>query len=212
MEIHTTFLGAHAVPKGVTQAEYVRQVIQEQLPLVVSQDAAEFCDVFCDEGYFTNAETREILLAAAKAGLKLRMHADELADTGGAALAVELGQMGLRCRNVDQSVLNLSGGNQQKVVLAKWLFAGPRVLILDEPTRGIDVGAKFEIYSLMAKLAAEGLCIVMISSELPELLGMSDRVYVMNEGRFVAELSAAEATQESVMRAIVNNKGLATAA
>ena len=121
-------------------------------------------------------------------------------------------QLGLRCRNVDQSVLNLSGGTQQKVVLAKWLFAGPRVLILDEPTRGIDVGAKFEIYSLMAKLAAEGLCIVMISSELTELLGLSDRVYVMNEGRFVAELPTSEATQERVMRAIVNNKGLATAA
>jgi putative multiple sugar transport system ATP-binding protein len=89
------------------------------------------------------------------------------------------------------------------VVLARWLFAGPKVLILDEPTRGIDVGAKFEIYSLMAQLAADGLCVVMISSELPELLGMCDRLYVMNEGRFVAELPRGAATQEAVMRAIV---------
>ncbi len=113
--------------------------------------------------------------------------------------------LGIRCAGVQQPVVNLSGGNQQKVVLAKWLFAEPRVLILDEPTRGIDVGAKFEIYSLMARLAEEGRSIVMISSEMPELLGMCDRLYVMNEGRFVAEMSAAEATQEKIMRAIVNN-------
>ena len=101
-------------------------------------------------------------------------------------------------------MVNLSGGNQQKVVLAKWLFADPEVLILDEPTRGIDVGAKFEIYTLIAELAAAGKCIVMISSEMPELLGMCDRIYVMNEGRFVAEFAAAEATQEKIMRAIVS--------
>jgi putative multiple sugar transport system ATP-binding protein len=99
--------------------------------------------------------------------------------------------------------VNLSGGNQQKVVLAKWLFANPEVLILDEPTRGIDVGAKFEIYTLMADLAAAGKCIVMISSEMPELLGMCDRIYVMNEGRFVAEFDGAEASQEKIMRSIV---------
>ena len=119
--------------------------------------------------------------------------------------------LGIRCAGVRQPVVNLSGGNQQKVVLAKWLFAEPEVLILDEPTRGIDVGAKFEIYSLMAQLAEEGRCIVMISSEMPELLGMCDRIYVMNEGRFVAELPATEATQERIMRAIVNN-GLEAAA
>lgn len=113
-------------------------------------------------------------------------------------------QLALRCAGVGQPVVHLSGGNQQKVMLARWLFAGPRVLILDEPTRGIDVGAKFEIYSLMARLADEGLCIVMISSELPELLGMSDRLYVMNEGRFVAELPGPGTTQQDVMQAIVN--------
>ena len=109
----------------------------------------------------------------------------------------------IRCANVLQKVVNLSGGNQQKVVLGKWLFTRPEVLILDEPTRGIDVGAKFEIYSLIAQLAAEGKAIVLISSEMPELLGMCDRICVMNEGRFVGEFAAAEATQEKIMRSIV---------
>jgi putative multiple sugar transport system ATP-binding protein len=109
-----------------------------------------------------------------------------------------------RCAGVQQQVVNLSGGNQQKVVLAKWLFSEPELLILDEPTRGIDVGAKFEIYSLIARLAEEGRAILMISSEMPELLGMCDRVYVMNEGSFVAEFPAAEASQETIMHAIMN--------
>ena len=109
----------------------------------------------------------------------------------------------IRCSSVFQPVVNLSGGNQQKVVLAKWLFADPEVLILDEPTRGIDVGAKFEIYTLMAELAAAGKCVVMISSEMPELLGMCDRIYVMNEGRFVGEFDRADASQEKIMRSIV---------
>ncbi len=114
-------------------------------------------------------------------------------------------KLNIRCAGVFQPVVNLSGGNQQKVVLSKWLFSQPTVLMLDEPTRGIDVGAKFEIYSIMAELAAEGRCIVMISSEMPELLGMCDRIYVMNEGRFVAEFSAAQASQEKIMRAIVTS-------
>ena len=112
-------------------------------------------------------------------------------------------KMNIRCPDVFQHVGNLSGGNQQKVVLSKWLFVGPEVLILDEPTRGIDVGAKYEIYCLMAELAREGKCIVLISSEMPELLGMVDRLYVMNEGAFVAEMDVAEASQEKIMRAIV---------
>ncbi|MDR7151648.1 putative multiple sugar transport system ATP-binding protein [Hydrogenophaga palleronii] len=109
----------------------------------------------------------------------------------------------IRCSGVDQKTLNLSGGNQQKVVLGKWLFTRPEVLILDEPTRGIDVGAKYEIYTLIAQLAAEGKCVIVISSEMPELLGITDRLYVMNEGRFVAEMATAEASQEKIMRAIV---------
>jgi putative multiple sugar transport system ATP-binding protein len=112
-------------------------------------------------------------------------------------------KLATRCSGVQQPVVHLSGGNQQKVVLAKWLFANPRLLILDEPTRGIDVGAKFEIYSLIAQLADEGRAILMISSEMPELLGLCDRIHVMNEGALVAEFSAAEASQERIMRAIV---------
>ena len=117
------------------------------------------------------------------------------------------GKLRIRCSSVFQQVVNLSGGNQQKVVLAKWLFANPEVLILDEPTRGIDVGAKFEIYTLMAELAASGKCVVMISSEMPELLGMCDRIYVMNEGRFVGEFTGREASQEKIMRSIVTAGG-----
>lgn len=113
--------------------------------------------------------------------------------------------MNIRTPNVFQRVLNLSGGNQQKVVLSKWLFADPQVLILDEPTRGIDVGAKYEIYSIMNDLAADGRGVVMISSEMPELLGMCDRLYVMNEGRLVGELASAEASQERIMSMIVMN-------
>jgi len=109
----------------------------------------------------------------------------------------------IRTPNVFQKVVNLSGGNQQKVVLSKWLFAGPKVLILDEPTRGIDVGAKFEIYNIINDLSREGKGVVMISSEMPELLGMCDRIYVMSEGTFVGELDAAEASQERIMSLIV---------
>jgi ribose transport system ATP-binding protein len=96
-------------------------------------------------------------------------------------------------------VQNLSGGNQQKVIFAKWLHARCRILLIDEPTRGVDVGAKREIYLLLRDLAARGTAIVMVSSELPEVLGMSDRIVVMREGRIVATLDAAEATEERIM-------------
>lgn len=109
----------------------------------------------------------------------------------------------IRSSGVYQHVVNLSGGNQQKVVLSKWLFSEPEILILDEPTRGIDVGAKYEIYTIIAQLAAEGKGILMISSEMPELLGMCDRIYVMNEGRFVGEFLAQEASQEKIMHTIM---------
>lgn len=114
----------------------------------------------------------------------------------------------IKAPNIDQNTGNLSGGNQQKVMLARWIFADPDVLILDEPTRGIDVGAKYEIYSIINELASQGKAVIVISSELPEVLGLSDRVYVMNEGSFVGELSKGEATQESVMKCIMqsNNK------
>ncbi|RBO80184.1 multiple monosaccharide ABC transporter ATP-binding protein [Marinomonas aquiplantarum] len=111
--------------------------------------------------------------------------------------------LNIRTPSVFQKVMNLSGGNQQKVVLSKWLYSQPDVLILDEPTRGIDVGAKFEIYSIINQLADDGKGVVMISSEMPELLGMCDRIYVMNEGRFVGELEQADASQEKIMSMIV---------
>lgn len=117
--------------------------------------------------------------------------------------------LGIRTPGVQQKVVNLSGGNQQKVVLSKWLFTDPQVLILDEPTRGIDVGAKFEIYSIMNRLAEDGRGIVMISSEMPELLGMCDRIYVMNEGRIVGELAREDASQERIMAMILNSTGKA---
>ena len=114
-------------------------------------------------------------------------------------------ELAIRSSGVFQTTVNLSGGNQQKVVLAKWLFSGPDILILDEPTRGIDVGAKYEIYGIINELAAQGKAVIVISSEMPELLGISDRIYVMNEGRFVAEMPTKEATQEKIMRAIMKS-------
>ena len=111
----------------------------------------------------------------------------------------------IKAPSIMQKVGNLSGGNQQKVQLAKWMFVKPQVLILDEPTRGIDVGAKFEIYSLMNKLVEQGMSIIMISSELPEVLGMSDRLYVMSEGTITGELLAEDANEEKVMAMAVKS-------
>jgi len=108
--------------------------------------------------------------------------------------------LNIKCSNVGVGVSTLSGGNQQKVVLSKWMFTEPDVLILDEPTRGIDVGAKYEIYKLIHQLADEGKAVIMVSSELPELLGVADRIYTIFEGRITGELSAAEADQESLMK------------
>src|SRR5206468_3169486 len=115
-------------------------------------------------------------------------------------------RMRIRCSDVYQETGQLSGGNQQKVVLSKWLMTDPKVLFLDEPTRGIDVGAKYEIYCIINELAEAGKGVVVISSEMPELLGVCDRICVMNDGAFVGEFAAAEATQESIMRAIMRNK------
>lgn len=111
----------------------------------------------------------------------------------------------IKCPTVEQFVGNLSGGNQQKVLLSKWMFAEPDIMILDEPTRGIDVGAKYEIYTIINQLAKEGKSILMISSELPEILGMCDRIYVMSEGKIAGELSRKEATQEKIMTKILKN-------
>jgi ABC-type sugar transport system ATPase subunit len=108
-------------------------------------------------------------------------------------------ELGVKTASKEQNIMGLSGGNQQKVVIAKWLSIGPRVLLLDEPTRGVDIGAKTEIHKIISKLADKGLAVLMISSELPEVLGVSDRILVMHEGKLRAELSRDEATQEKIM-------------
>jgi putative multiple sugar transport system ATP-binding protein len=118
-------------------------------------------------------------------------------------------KLNIRSSSILQRTLTLSGGNQQKVVLSKWLFANPQVLILDEPTRGIDVGAKYEIYTIINDLAASGKGVIVISSEMPELLGICDRLYVMNEGRLVGEMPAHEASQEKIMASIMRYEGAA---
>jgi len=124
---------------------------------------------------------------------------DAAAEEALARRAVE--ELRIKTPGLEQRVELLSGGNQQKVVLGKWLAAAADILIVDEPTRGIDVGSKVEIYELMNRLTAEGKGIVMISSELPEILGMSDRILVMHHGRVVAEFEAAKASQEAVLHA-----------
>jgi ribose transport system ATP-binding protein len=127
------------------------------------------------------------------AGLVLPTQERMLAETA-------CGQLKVRTPGIGQIVGLLSGGNQQKVVLGKWLCRTPRVLILDEPTRGIDVGAKCEIYALMDRLAQDGVAILMISSDLEEILGMSDRVLVMHEVRLAGEVRGADLTEENIMR------------
>ena len=112
--------------------------------------------------------------------------------------------LNIKTPTIEQKVSNLSGGNQQKVCLGKWLFVKPNILILDEPTRGIDVGAKYEIYTIMRDLVQQGMSIIMISSELPEILGMSDRIYIVASGRIAGELQAQEATQEKIMQLATN--------
>ncbi len=115
-------------------------------------------------------------------------------------------KLNIKCSSIRQLAVNLSGGNQQKVVLSKWLFADPEILILDEPTRGIDVGAKYEIYTIINRLASEGKGIIFISSELPEILGICDRIYVMRDGKIVGEMPASQASQEIIMKHIMTEQ------
>ena len=117
----------------------------------------------------------------------------------------------MKTSSIDEAVANLSGGNQQKVSLAKWLFTDPDVLILDEPTRGIDVGAKFEIYQLINRLADSGKGVIVISSEMPELLGICDRIYALNQGSITGELSRPDFSQQALMRLMTTEKAGAAA-
>ena len=114
--------------------------------------------------------------------------------------------MRIKAQSVKATTGNLSGGNQQKVVLSKWIFADPDVLILDEPTRGIDVGAKYEIYMIINSLAAQGKAVIVISSELPELIGLCDRIYTLNEGRLTGEVAREDAAQETLMRYMMKGR------
>ncbi len=118
----------------------------------------------------------------------------------------QVNELTIKCSSILQKTKNLSGGNQQKVVLAKWMFTNPEVLILDEPTRGIDVGAKYEIYTIINQLAEAGKAVILISSELGEIIGLSDRVYIMNEGNITGELDKENATQEEIMKHIISEK------
>lgn len=157
------------------------------------------------QGLFLNMAVRENIVmsnmgAVTRAGFFSRSKANGLAAT-----FVE--KLDIRTPSLRQTVRNLSGGNQQKVIIARWLTLRPRVLILDEPTRGVDVGAKAEIHALMRQLAADGVGVLMISSELPEVLGVSDRVLVMHEGRVTGEFSRAEATQDKIMVAATGGEG-----
>ena len=115
--------------------------------------------------------------------------------------------VGIKAASVNMGVTTLSGGNQQKVVLSKWMFTEPKILILDEPTRGIDVGAKYEIYKMIHVLADQGMAVILVSSELPELLGMADRIYTISEGRITGEIDRKEADQETLMKKMTTLAG-----
>jgi ABC-type sugar transport system ATPase subunit len=157
------------------------------------------------QGLFMNMAVRENIMLSAldqvtRWGFVNSARADRLARE-------EVKRLDIRTPSLRQRVRNLSGGNQQKVIIARWLTLKPRVLILDEPTRGIDVGAKAEIHALMNQLAQEGVGVLMISSELPEILGVSDRILVMHEGQVTGEFSRNVATQDDIMRAATGGKG-----
>ena len=113
-----------------------------------------------------------------------------------------ISKLGIRCQSPNQEIQSLSGGNQQKVALAKWLMLDPKVLLLDEPTRGIDVGAKFEIYDLVRRLADQGMSIILVSSELAELIGLSDRILVLSQGQLTGEFERGKVDQETLMHAM----------
>jgi len=187
---------------GITPAES-GEILLRGKPISV-RSAAEACRLGIaylpedrgTQGLVRPMTVRENLSMAILPRLAHGSFIDRAAEVGTALEGVR--RFGIRTSGIEAVVNKLSGGNQQKVVLGKWLATEPQVLILDEPTRGIDVGAKAEIHRLMCELAGRGLAILMISSELPEILGMSDRVIVFREGRVVAEIPRAEATQERV--------------
>jgi ribose transport system ATP-binding protein len=157
------------------------------------------------QGLFMNMAVRENIVISAmdkvvRWGFVNFIKADRLAGEF-------VKRLSIHTPSLRQRVCNLSGGNQQKVIIARWLMLKPQALILDEPTRGIDVGAKAEIHALMSQLAQEGVGVLMISSELPEVLGVSDRILVMHEGRVTGEFTRDQATQDDIMRAATGGRG-----
>ena len=149
------------------------------------------------DGLFFNMSVRENISVT---------HLDNLAKLGFVDQRREarevqrlVGELKIQTPSIEQPVMNLSGGNQQKAILARWLAINPRILIADEPTKGIDVGSKQEIYALLHQLAAKGVGVILISSEMPEILGISDRILVMHEGRLAGELGRSEATEDKIM-------------
>jgi ABC-type sugar transport system ATPase subunit len=194
---------------GITPASSGRILIDGKPVTIASPEAARDLGIAYvpeDRGHqgLIRPQTIEENIALANLKRLLRgIFVDTARVTAEARDAIS--RFGIRARGPEQPVRQLSGGNQQKVVLGKWLATNPRILIMDEPTRGIDVGAKAEIHQLMRKLAGDGMAILMISSELPEVLGMSDRVVVMNAGRIVAEFDQSHASAEAVGTAMTRS-------
>jgi ABC-type sugar transport system ATPase subunit len=159
------------------------------------------------EALFPNMDIKENLSIVALCALSRRAVIDRAKERD--VVQQFLSRMNVRAQGPDQMIMDLSGGNQQKVMLGRWLIQRPRVLILDEPTAGVDVGAKSEIYKIIDQLASEGVAILLISSELPEILGISDRILVVDGGRIVAGFSHDEASQEKIMHAIHGGRSVA---
>jgi len=186
------------------------RVEERQVKLNSPRDAIQMGMGFVPEdrklqGLFMNMAVRENIVLSAmdkvtRWGFVNFTKADQLAGE-------VVKRLDIRTPSLRQRVRNLSGGNQQKVIIARWLTLKPRVLILDGPTRGIDVGAKAEIHALMSQLAQQGVGVLMISSELPEVMGVSDRILVMHEGRVTGEFTRGQATQDNIMRAATGGKG-----
>jgi ribose transport system ATP-binding protein len=157
------------------------------------------------QGLFLNMAVRENVIISALDQVSQFLFVNP--DKADRLAGEYVGKLDIRTPSLRQKVKNLSGGNQQKVIIARWLTLKPRVLILDEPTRGIDVGTKAEIHALMSQLAREGVGVLMISSDLPEVLGVSDRILVMHAGGIAAEFTRDEASQAAIMFAATGGKG-----
>jgi putative multiple sugar transport system ATP-binding protein len=196
-----------AYGRNVTGSAYMdgREIDISSIQKAVANGIAYVTEDRKSLGLILNEDIKNNVTLANLPGIAWRGVIDDQKET---AVATQYrGMLKIRSSSILQKTLNLSGGNQQKVVLSKWLFAHPQVLILDEPTRGIDVGAKYEIYTIINELASTGKAVIVISSEMPELLGICDRIYVMNEGKFVDEMPASEASQEKIMASIMRQHG-----